>query len=376
MKPKLSEKELSHRPKVSWLALYGMWSLFGFCYANETFFEMQARGMHHSYARMIFWGILTGVVWAILTPAVLVLSRNFPLERPNIWKSVGPHLIGFAWTCLVGTAGIVALTMLIRPFDPLSSNASFDIQFVRQLRFVGPYTLFIYGTIVGGGHALEYRWRAHEREIEATRLEALLAQAQIVSLKMQLHPHFLFNTLNGIVGLVRSGENERAVSMLLGLSTMLRHALENSGRQQVTLSEEIEFLRLYLDIERMRFPDRLQTNIAIEPGTEEALVPSLLLQPLVENAVRHGVAQKLSPTTVSVMATRTNGTLNLRVTDDGAGLRPESNLNEPPGIGLANTRERLQHLYGDNQSFVFGGRMGGGVAVSVSIPYSVQASQP
>jgi two-component system, LytTR family, sensor kinase len=359
-------------PRINWFLIFGLWALYGFCFANQTFFDMQAQGMRHSYLRMVVYGLATGLVWAMISPAVFTITKHFPLERDGIAKSVGAHLVGLVWAILVSSAGIVALTMLIRPYEPLTSTAGFDVQFIGFLRARGPYAAFAYGMIVGIAHAIEYRHRALEREVEAAKLATLLAQAQVASLKMQLHPHFLFNTLNGIVSLVRNGERETAVSMLIGVSSLLRYALDNSGRQEVTLSEEMDVLRLYLSIEQMRFPDRLHSSIQIAPETTEARIPSLLLQPLVENAIRHGAAKKLARTTITVSSGRTNGTLTVRVIDDGNGLPTDFEAIDSCGIGLSNTRDRLRQLYGEHQSLTLANRPEGGVEVRVDLPFSTE----
>ena len=360
--------------KVPLLTVVGLWSLFGFCCANQVFFDMQARGMHHSYARMIFWGIVLGNVWTPLTLAILWVTRRFPLEKPRIARSLLVHVPVFVVAALSGIALQTALTMAIRPFDMLTLKQPFSVQFFWEVRSIFPYTVFIYATIVGVGHAFEYRQRAREREMETAKLEALLAQAQVQSLKMQLHPHFLFNTLNGVVALVRERENDAAVKMLLGLSNMLRYALESSGRLEVPLSEEVEFLKLYLGVEQMRFPDRLHYSLEIDPETSLASVPSLVLQPLVENAIRHGIAKWLRPGTLRVASRRVGDTLELSVEDDAGSL--EAGWETASGIGLANTRARLKQIYGEGQVLRLENRRSGGVRALITIPFSMSASEP
>jgi len=185
---------------------------------------------------------------------------------------------------------------------------------------------------------------------------------------MQLHPHFLFNTLNGIVGLVRDNKNEAAVSMLVGLSDLLRHALEHSDEQEVELKDELSFTRLYLKIQQMRFSDRLQIDFDIDPPVMKAMVPNLLLQPLLENALRHGIGRSTEAGWIRISAKREKGSLLITVSDNGAGLPSNWQLKTSSGIGLANTAARLQQLYGENHRFDIHNRDGGGVEVEVVIP--------
>jgi LytS/YehU family sensor histidine kinase len=192
---------------------------------------------------------------------------------------------------------------------------------------------------------------------------------------MQLHPHFLFNTLNGIAGLVRDSRNKDAVRMIAGLSDLLRHTLETAGKQEVSLREELEFLELYLDLQQMRFPDRLSVRMEIEPETLDATVPYLVLQPLVENAVRHGIAPRAAPGTVGVRARRDDTLLEIKVFDDGLGLSHPADAGKGTGIGLANTRARLAQLYGEGHRFDVREREGGGVEATVVIPFRPRAEE-
>jgi LytS/YehU family sensor histidine kinase len=183
-----------------------------------------------------------------------------------------------------------------------------------------------------------------------------------------LHPHFLFNTLNNIVGLVRDNKNQAAVNMLVGLSDLLRHTLEHSARQEVELREELNFIKLYLSIQEMRFSDRLQIKLDIDPATSKALIPNLILQPLTENALRHGIARNAGSGLVGISSAVENDRLRLTVYDNGAGLPDNWQLRGSAGIGLANTVARLQQLYDDNHHFDIRNRDGGGVEAVIVMP--------
>lgn len=233
--------------------------------------------------------------------------------------------------------------------------------------------VLLYWSVVGLTHIAEYyrRFRERERraaqlEIEAAQLETQLARAQLDALKMQLHPHFLFNTLNTISILMQE-DVAAANRMLLQLSELLRVALKNTNTNEVTLRQELDFLRSYLEIEQTRFQDRLKVKIEADAETLEAQVPNLILQPLVENAIRHAVTPRDSETLVEVRAERNNGHLQLIVRDNGDGMGEKSA--ESNGIGLANTRARLEKLYGESQKFMLGEAANGGVQATITIPF-------
>jgi sensor histidine kinase YesM len=259
--------------------------------------------------------------------------------------------------------------MIIRPFDVWSDTNPFLVQYQAELKNFFLFDVLVYWAVFGVGYAFDYRERYRERESQASELKAQLAQAQLESLKMQLHPHFLFNTLHTIAGLVRSNEKASAVNMISGLSDLLRHALESAGEQQVTLKDELKFIELYLDIQKVRFSDRLTVQLEIDPATLNALVPNLVLQPLVENAIRHGISLKNSPGLLLIKSSYENGDVHITVSDDGPGLPSNWRIEKSEGIGLANTSERLKHLYGSTYRFELNNGTNGGTTASITIPF-------
>jgi sensor histidine kinase YesM len=233
--------------------------------------------------------------------------------------------------------------------------------------------VIIYWSIVGVQHGVSYYRKFLERErlaaqleLRATQLESELTKATLSALKMQLHPHFLFNTLNAIVVLVRQRRVEEADAMLTNLGELLRQTLAGWETQEVPLRREMELINLYLDIQRVRFQDNLTVEMNLSPATLNALVPSLLLQPLVENAFRHGVSKTSAAVRIELKSNLRGSTLELQVRDDGPGISEGSSGN---GVGLRNTRARLQQLYGERQSLRLDGVAGGGAIVTVLLPY-------
>ncbi len=352
--------------------VFGFWTFFSLFNANQIYFGMRNEGMRHSWWRIVGWQFLVWHIWTGLTPLVMLIGRRFPIERSSWARNLLIHIPVALFLSAFHLAACIALTILIEPFDVYSSTASFMQQYLKTMRFWLPIELIIYWATLGIGHALNYYEKYREREMMTALLEAQLAQSQLDSLKMQLHPHFLFNTLNSIASLVRDSKDKAAVSMIVGLSELLRHALQNSGKHEVPLREELDFLELYLDIQQMRFSDRLKIEMEIQPETLGACVPNLILQPLVENAIRHGVAERISSSLVGVIARRENGLLQIRVYDDGPGLHEGWRMEESEGIGLSNTRERLQQLYGKEHRFELRNRQEGGVEATLLIPFRLK----
>lgn len=306
-------------------------------------------------------------LWAALSPLILWLGRRYPLDR-DTWKRYLPlHVVAAAAILqveLFSSCLIVSIIAMV----PERYDGLWDY-YTTVARGYFLWGIIIYLFILAAGHAYQYYRRFREREVEAVELRRQIVEAQLRALKMQLHPHFLFNTLHSIGALVRKGEGDAALGMLAGLGDLLRYSLENEERQEVPLEEEIEFLRRYLEVERARFSDRLSIAFDVDRRALQAAVPNMILQPLVENAIRHGVGPHAGPRKVDIEARRRNGVLRLEVRDDGRrrerGWRPD----EAAGVGLRNVRERLEHLYGrDGRLEVAPGEDGGVVSV-IELPW-------
>jgi two-component system LytT family sensor kinase len=360
---------IQKRRWLKWAIIVGFWIFFGVLNGTQIVVSVWMEGMHLPFWRLFATDFLGWLIWIPATPIVLALGRRFPVERGTWWRVLPIHL----GACVVISLGHAAFASYVNqslsPFGPPREPRSFLEMLSGRAMSQFHLDLLIYGATLGVSYAVSYYFRYREREFRASQLETQLAQAQLQTLKMQLHPHFLFNTLNGIAGLVRDNRNRSAVDMLAGLSDLLRYTLENAGKQEVALKEELEFLELYLDIQQMRFSDRLRVEMHIEPEVLDALVPNLILQPLVENAIRHGVSRRAGSGVVGVSAQRENGSLRIRIYDDGVGLRRDDGAATVEGVGLSNTRARLAQLYGERQRFSLSEREGGGVEASLVIPF-------
>jgi two-component system LytT family sensor kinase len=330
---------------------------------------------HH----LLSW--LTGVyLWALLTPGVLWLGRRFPIERPKRVRRVALH---FLFSVLISVLQLVVESAILPRFGvfpALMGTFASTFAFLLVIGFHSGVTT--YWALLGVQYGIGYYERYQERTREALRLElrtselqSQLMQAQLGVLKMQLQPHFLFNTLNAIMVLVRQQKARQAEQMLAHLSDLLRCVLEDVEAQEVPLRRELEYLQLYLSIEQVRFQDRLRVEITADPNILDAAVPQMALQPIVENAVRHGIGRSSSAGRITISATRANDTLELRVEDDGPGFpSPGSVADDSPsnkGIGLANTRARLQQLYGAQGRLQTENDPRGGARVTMVLPYHV-----
>jgi two-component system, LytTR family, sensor kinase len=363
---------LARNRLLKWFAILLGWAFLGVIYASPIYVEVRNEGMKHAAYRIFSWGILIWCAWAPLTPVMIWLARRYSLVGAAWKRSVLVHLAAYLVLSMIHSAAAVSINLAITPFDSMgNSPMTFWPRFIARIPSAFGSDVLVYGSVVGICYAIDYYRKYQEREHLASQLEAQLAQAQLESLRMQLHPHFLFNTLNGIAGLVRDNKNQAAVSMLVGLSDLLRHALEHSDRQEVELREELNFIKLYLSIQEMRFSDRLQVELDIDPATSKALVPNLILQPLVENALKHGIGRSTQSGVVGITSHIEDGYLRLMVYDQGEGLPADWQLKSSIGIGLANTVARLQQLYGENHRLDIRNRVGGGAEVLIVIPLRV-----
>jgi two-component system, LytTR family, sensor kinase len=320
------------------------------------------------WKRVLPLNLLECLVWGLLGLGLTAVARRYPLERLSIrdWKAWLVHLLGSG---LATSLGLVLTWLIAVTFLSSSDQARVLAAPVKSLKaFAGMYyqLLLLLNWIVLGAH---YGWRLNERfqqrEVEAARLASQLAEAQNQALRMQLQPHFLFNTLNSISALVHS-EPDAADRMISRLADLLRMTLELKGRQEIPLREELALTESYLAIEAIRFQDRLRVHYEVEPACRAALVPAFLLQPLVENAIKHGASRLARPSTIEIRIRRSQEWLDLEVTDDGRGLDGGGR----EGLGTANTAARLRLLYRDRQRFVLQGAPGQGATAQIRIPYS------
>ncbi len=316
---------------------------------------------------------LTGVyVYALLTPVVLWLGRRFPIERQNWPRRIALHLL---FSFLIACIQLVCESALLFRFGVFPSvMKSLVVTFFFLLMISFHQNITTYWIVLGIQYALRYYRGYQERQRQALRLElhaselkTQLARAHLNTLKMQLQPHFLFNTLNAIMVLVRQQRARQAEDMLARLSDLLRCVLEDVEAQEVPLSRELEYLRLYLSIEQVRFQDRLRVDISADPGVLDAAFPHMGLQPIVENAIRHGIARSSVAGKIRISASHVNRMLEIRVRDDGPGLA--ANFSSARGIGLANTRARLQQLYGAAGQLTIENGEQGGALVTIILPF-------
>jgi signal transduction histidine kinase len=353
---------------VSWSLIAGFWVVVGVLSGVQFYYTMLEENVPISGQKIFFVQAGQWFLWIPISMVILWLGQRFPFERKNRPSRLAVHLVASAVIAGVHVGLNSFIIVLTKPF-PWRKSYEFSGVFWGRLQSIFDLDFLIYWGVFGTGMAFSYYQKYREGELQAVELQAQLAQAQLQALKMQLHPHFLFNTLNAIAALVRKNENKAATDMLAGLSDLLRLALENVGAQEVSLKRELEFLERYLEIERIRFADRLHVHMRIAPETLEARVPNLILQPLVENAIRHGVAMRATSGVIEICAERHDERLRLQVKDDGPGLPPDKSFSN--GVGLSNTMARLQRLYGSAQSLVFNNAPEGGAVVTLEIPFEL-----
>jgi two-component system, LytTR family, sensor kinase len=341
-----------HRAWIGWLVIVTIWwTLDGF--TDVMNYRVMSPAPAVAMSRIWRAYMLSAWLWIPLTMLAFWTANRFPIAG-SAWRHWVPaHLASAAGACVARAVAVLLLNEWGGWYASLPSLGELLVTSLAN-------NFFLYCMLIGVGHAIVYGRRIRERDEQ-------LARAELHALKMQLHPHFLFNTLNTINTYVRADPNV-AQRMISRLSDLLRRALESERVQEVALHEELAFVGAYLDIEQVRLDDRLRVEWLIEPDTLQATVPHLILQPLVENAIRHGIAPRLAEGTVDIVARRANGALRLEIRDDGAGMR-ESSADGGGGHGLSNTRNRLQQLYGDRQTMTIRAPSSGGFAVEISIPY-------
>jgi two-component system LytT family sensor kinase len=376
------------RPPVSairqWVLCWLAWTVAGLFYVSQDFVLRLARNEPIPWRDVFIIWMGAVYICAAFTPLILWLGRHWAVDASHRWRGIALHLGASVVFSLVSTALEVPV---LAGFGLLPVHSQ-PVSFVANFWAILPYDLhggiIRYWAVIGLQALFRSNQDARRREREALELKVQSSQlaqqltaSQLGALKMQMHPHFLFNTLSAIMVLVRQQKTQQAETMLSRLSDLLRHTLDDVETQEVPLWRELDFLRLYLAIEQVRFEDRLRVRIDAGPEVTDALVPHMVLQPIVENAVRHGLGQSEEPVLIHVSVRRVNEQLALTVADDGPGCPDpgQKGIGRQKGIGLTNTRDRLYRLYGEAATFSAENRVPRGVQVTMVLPYRTELAE-
>lgn len=350
-----------------WIALAVVWAALGLILSLEVYFSLRVSMPEVKFGDVLGSQYMRVSLWAILTPMVLWLRKAVPL-------SAGHWLGGLTFHFGVSSA-IMGVYYLGRVWLIFWKEGAIFSEFwsAAQQSFFGSNMIdvIIYWAVLGTGYTFEIYRKYKNEQIRGAQLESRLVQSELSALKQQLHPHFLFNTMNTISVLVREGRNTQAVQLLARLSGLLRTTLDSAGIEEVTVRQEMDFIERYVEIQKMRFADRLTVVTDVSSEALESRVPNLLLQPLVENAIQHGVSPKRGPGRVTISGRVVDDQLQLEVSDDGVGIEDGQIKRAREGIGLSNTRERLSRLYGASSQLVMKSEPGRGTLVSIVLPCRV-----
>lgn len=353
-------------PAIRWRWIAAIWCAGAVFMASQSIVIRHVEGDHLAELRLFVTEVATWLPWVLAAPLVIGLARRYPIQRRPTLRGLAAHLLALVAISATMGAWWAGLQVIFNPWGHAQTPAFGDIwsrtQFFQAVNCMAAYLLILTITYLA-----DARNRVARQAAETARLNEELSKAQLAALRRQIEPHFMFNTLNSIAGLVRDQCNEAAVNMIVGLSELLRRASEDTHRPQVSLEEEAEYLQRYIDIQKLRFGERLRISLDIPADLLGARVPSLLLQPLVENAIKHGVAKRVAGGAVRVAGAGQDGRLRLSVYNDGPAF-PEDWETAGAGVGLVNLRTRLRILYGDEAELAPRHAGTDGVEVVVTLP--------
>jgi two-component system, LytTR family, sensor kinase len=356
------DEPILSKPLVRYGLIWGIWTIVALFFSTQMYLMYYAENQPIRYAQNFLVQASACYLWALATPLILWLVRRYCIDRTNWLRRAALHLA-------ISVTLVITLIALHFVVYMLVMGRGANIAPIRLASYVY-YNLdrwvLVYWFILLLSHAFNYYHSYRKNALKASQLHTQLVQSQLEALKMQVHPHFLFNTLHSISALL-SRDTEAARRMITRLGDFLRLTLENSGSMEVTLQQEIEFLNGYLEIERIRFQDRLTTEIKVDPDVLDVHVPNLILQPIVENAMRHAVGNSAAGR-VEITAAPQNGVVRIQVKDNGPGIQDQRTAGHGRGLGLTNTRARLAGLYGDAASFELTNDPAGGLVVTLEIP--------
>ena len=358
--------------KINWrraALLFVAWTLVGLVFAAVSYgVALSQNDKRFGIAASLKLNLVLFYLWGVFSPLILRFCRRFRVEfRRLSIRNLTVHVPAIVLFAAVHETLLLAILWSITP-SVRGELATITDYYARHFGYGFYIDLIIASLIVIGAHALLYYDDFRTSELQQSSLKAQLAQAQLRALKMQVHPHFLFNTLHSISSLVLE-DPQKANSMIARLGDFLRMTVENSEQQLVTLKEETEFLRCYLDIEQVRFGDRLTVAFELEPPTLSAQVPHLILQPVVENAIQHAIAPRAGRGQINIEAKRLNSVLHVAINDNGPGLSSKANSPARKCVGLTNIRNRLQQIYGPDFRFELMNGENEGLTVIIEIPF-------
>ena len=360
----------SSRVATRWSWIAAIWGGIGLFDATQQVVVMRAVGMHHDWVALFAMLVLAWLPWALGTPLIMRMAARHRLARIGVRPAavILPHLATWLAIALAADLWIAGLTTILNPWTPGEATPPFLEVFLGIAHDRLLASIVLYACILMAGTVLDTGERIARQRVESAQLAEALAKAQLDALRHQIEPHFLFNALNAVSGLVREGANDRAVETIARVSDFLRHLLQESGEQEVPLGEELKFATMYLGIQQVRFADRLRVQVEVAPGLERAIVPRLILQPIVENAVKHGISRRAQPGRVTIGATHSGGQLVLTVYNDGPTIAANDGA-DGASIGLANVRNRLRGLHGDAAALDVANVEARGVCVSIAVPF-------
>jgi two-component system LytT family sensor kinase len=342
-----------------WVMILGFWTVLGLFFVSETYLAFSLNRAPITWRQAVLYELPGWYIWGALAPIIVRLVQRVPIDRGRLAFALVFHGAASAlFSVLHLTLKIAVHNMLVPSPVPFAESQRFLLQTGSH------FNLLPYWAILGGVYGFRYYHRAQQRELDTAQLQARLSTAQLQVLERELRPHFLFNALNTVSALI-SKDPVRAERMVARLGDLLRVSLVRSGRQEIPLAEELELLDRYVEIETTRFAGRLSVAVDVDPAALAVRVPSLVLQPLMENAIRHGIGRRALAGRIELRARLAERHLHVLIRDDGPGLQAEI----IEGVGLANTRARLRQLYGDDHELDLFNNGDGGASVLLRIPF-------
>jgi two-component system, LytTR family, sensor kinase len=361
-------QRLTYFDANGWIWIAAIWCAFALFDACQTVFMLHTGTRLRAWSPMFFTELATWLPWILATPLIIRATRRNAPRGTRSLRAAATHSAAFCSLTLVAAAWVAYLEIQLNPWEHPQRPGPFLILWRTTVLDQVVSFLIIYALIVMIALVIVSREDIARKTIEATRLDEQIARAQLTALRRQMEPHFLFNTLNSITALVRDQRSEDAVRMIVALSDFLRRDSEDAHRSQVTLAEEVEYLQRYLDIQRLRFGSRLEAIVDVPADIQRARVPSLLLQPLVENAIKYGIARRAEGGLIRVTGERCGDRLKLAVYNDGSSEVLNDDATRS-GIGMGNLRTRLSILHPNQSDLHLRATHSGGVEVLVTLPF-------